>query len=59
MVGTSFFRTSEGKCPNCGDFGQSSEDLEVDDGRVCPSCDTVFNKFLVLNEGKETQFRNN
>jgi Zn finger protein HypA/HybF involved in hydrogenase expression len=59
MVGTSFFRSSEGKCPNCGSFGEESEKLELEINKVCPTCDTVFNRFLVLNEGKDIELRNN
>ncbi len=48
-----------GKCPNCGTFGEDKDDIEVGDGKICPTCDTIFNKYMVLDEGKEMKFRNN
>ncbi len=54
MAGTSFYRTSEDKCPNCGDFG-----VEEEEHRKCPTCETRFNEYMVLQEGGETAFRNN
>lgn len=54
MVGTAFFRSDEEKCPQCGDFGE-----QEDDHRVCPSCNTVFNEYVVLQEGQDTGFQNN
>ncbi len=59
MKGQSFFRTSEGKCPQCGNFGENFEDEDIGEGMVCPTCDTVFNKYMVLDQGQDYKFRNN
>ena len=59
MVGTAFFRSSEDKCPKCGAFGDETDEVDIGDGMVCPVCDTVFNKYMVLDEGKEHKMRNN
>ncbi len=49
----------EGKCPNCGTFGDETKEVDIGEGKICPACDTVFNKYMVLDEGKELKFRNN
>lgn len=51
---TAFFRPSTEKCPNCGDFGEMSEEH-----RVCPACDTRFNDYVVLQEGRNVPLQNN
>lgn len=56
MVGSSFFRTDDDKCPNCGSFGVNEEQ---EDGLVCPSCDAVFNRYIILQQGDDVEFRNN
>ncbi len=53
---TAFFRPSEEKCPNCGDFGRSADGAEH---RVCPACNTRFNDYVVLHEGRDVPFQNN
>jgi rubrerythrin len=57
MTGTSFFRSGEGKCPNCGTFGQEHDEQE--DGKVCPLCNAVFNKYIMLEQGKDIELQNN
>ncbi len=61
MAGASFFRSGEGKCPKCGAFGEQAEEeeIEVAEGMVCPVCKTVFNEYVILDEGKDKKFRNN
>ncbi len=59
MKGSSYFKPMEGKCPNCGAFGNNTEEVDIGDGKICPMCKTVFNKYMVLDEGKELKFRNN
>lgn len=54
MVGTAFYRPGKEKCPNCGDFG-----IDEEDHRKCPACDTRFNEYMVLQEGRNVQFKNN
>lgn len=54
VVGTSFYRPGKEKCPNCGQFG-----VEEEDHQKCPSCETRFNEYMVLQEGRDVQFQNN
>ncbi|MDY6776500.1 MAG: hypothetical protein SVQ76_00165 [Candidatus Nanohaloarchaea archaeon] len=54
MIGSSFYRSDEDKCPKCGDFG-----VEEDDHMKCPTCETEYNEYVVLQEGGQVQFRNN
>lgn len=60
MIGTSFFRSNDQKCPRCGSFGVTDEDM--DDmhvqTNVCPSCSTRFNKYVILQEGQDIEFQN-
>lgn len=56
MTGASFFRTADDKCPNCGSFGN---DVDEEDGLVCPSCDAVFNRYIIFDDGDDVEFRNN
>lgn len=60
MLGTSFFRSSDEKCPNCGHFSDIADESVAEDNhtRVCPSCSTTFNKYLVLQEGRDVEFQN-
>lgn len=58
MVGSSFFKAREGKCPNCGAFGEQEEDLDLP-GKACPTCNTVFNQYFVFREGEDVDFKNN
>ncbi|MCJ7450182.1 MAG: hypothetical protein MUP58_00380 [Candidatus Nanohaloarchaeota archaeon QJJ-9] len=55
MTGASFYKPGEGKCPNCGEFGENMSDEE---GKVCPNCSTVFNNYMVLQKGEKVEFRN-
>ncbi|MDY6777764.1 MAG: hypothetical protein SVU32_03800 [Candidatus Nanohaloarchaea archaeon] len=61
MVGASFFRSGEGKCPNCGTFAETLEEERqgFDDGQKCPNCQTVFNQFLIVEPGQDVEFKNN
>ncbi|MDY6789344.1 MAG: hypothetical protein SVV03_05295 [Candidatus Nanohaloarchaea archaeon] len=59
MVGTSFFKAGHGKCPNCGYFGDQAEEEVEDDRKVCPKCETVFNKYMILEPGSDVNFKNN
>ncbi len=63
MIGTSFFRSNEEKCPKCGMFGEEDEDAEpdvpVETVNVCPGCSTWFNEYLILQDGQDVEFENN
>ncbi len=58
MVGTSFFKAGKGKCPKCGYFGDENDKAE-DNRKTCPKCDTVFNKYMILEPGSDVDFKNN
>ncbi|MCJ7429292.1 MAG: hypothetical protein MUP66_02775 [Candidatus Nanohaloarchaeota archaeon QJJ-5] len=58
MVGTSFFKAREGKCPNCGTFGQPEDELDLPSNE-CPVCNTIFNKYIVFQEGEDIDLKNN
>ncbi|MDY6774313.1 MAG: hypothetical protein SVS85_03875 [Candidatus Nanohaloarchaea archaeon] len=51
---TAFYRPGKDKCPNCGSFG-----VEEEDHKKCPTCETRFNRYVVLEEGKQASFKNN
>lgn len=57
MIGTSFFRSTEEKCPRCGTYGEPSDSHDADT-TVCPTCDTQFNEYVILWEGNDIEFQN-
>jgi len=59
MVETAFFRTRNGKCPNCGTFGDDQENDESFDTLACPSCYAVFNRYIILEQGEDVELKNN
>jgi ssDNA-binding Zn-finger/Zn-ribbon topoisomerase 1 len=62
MIGSSFFRSNNDKCPQCGNFGVPTEDdgTELDvQANTCPTCDARWNKFVILQDGQDIEFKNN
>lgn len=58
MVETAFFRSRNGKCPNCGTFGERQENDEPFRTLACPSCSTVFNRYIILEQGQNVELKN-
>lgn len=54
QVGSAFFRSDKTKCPNCGEFSEDGEEA-----RKCPGCETVFNEYIILQQGEEASLQNN
>lgn len=58
MVGTAYFRPGKGKCPVCGNYGEENEETEKDE-KICPVCNTRFNKYIILQGGQKQKMKNN
>lgn len=54
MIHNPFFNHKEDKCPVCGTFtDEKNEEI------ICKNCYTKFNKFMILEMGREVDMENN